>query len=507
MDWPFLSLLIVPVVLVWSLVVFRSHLLARLLHLASWPVLTTLSLVICTVLGYEFFHRSVGPVPVTFDRICWFGLLAALAGSWLLGRQRLPRLNNLDLLVGMLFMLVAISTFSHDFRVKENLPLTRFLFFFLMPIGYYVLGRASHISRRDIMVCSALWIVVGIYLSLTAIFEVRGWYSLVWPRYIASAEFEEFFGRGRGPLLNPVANGTIMLVSLCSLLLYWRGADRLFCEVPSDELRARFWGWVYSIRGQAILVLAGLAIAAGMLATLTRSVWLGIPLAGLVFVWLPARRVVKGVILVGALVAALGIMAETGGGLKFKRDKNVSLDDMAESVSLRPILATIGLKMFNDRPWTGHGYGQYSTARTEYCYDFETDLPLQKGLDYFQHNVFLAYLVDLGLPGLLLLVSIIFVACFQSWSLARRHPDPLFRNMGLFALVFLGAWVANGMFHDVMIISGIGSLTFFLLGMNNQLSEQVRELSFDRQLAANPCHVPGQVVARSPQAGHSTVGT
>ena len=86
-----------------------------------------------------------------------------------------------------------------------------------------------------------------------------------------------------------------------------------------------------------------------------------------------------GAVLALAILAAVGVprswrAAVLGGGLvigslvvisqwqnlnAFKRDKDLSVAAMTESASLRPILATIAWRMFEDRPLLGFGYGQY----------------------------------------------------------------------------------------------------------------------------------------------------
>ena len=84
--------------------------------------------------------------------------------------------------------------------------------------------------------------------------------------------------------------------------------------------------------------------------------------------------------------------------MSFKRDKELSAAEAAESAKLRPILAVIAWHMFLDRPLLGSGYGQYRTESLAYLSDRSTDLPLEKARPYVQHNVFLALAGRYG-PG------------------------------------------------------------------------------------------------------------
>ena len=128
-------------------------------------------------------------------------------------------------------------------------------------------------------------VLFGIYLALTAVAESRGWYSLVFPTYIRNEELIEFLGRGRGPFMNPVSNGIYITVCLgAAMLLFWHSRSTM-----------------------KLAALAALPILAiGVLATLTRSVWLGMGIGAGLIAWLPAKRRQRGYLLVvAALVLSL----------------------------------------------------------------------------------------------------------------------------------------------------------------------------------------------------------
>ena len=75
-----LILIAIPAVLVWMLVVLDRHgkTKANLL-----PTLGLLFLIISSVFGYEFFHRSGGPIPITLDRIFLVGYVGLFGLLWL----------------------------------------------------------------------------------------------------------------------------------------------------------------------------------------------------------------------------------------------------------------------------------------------------------------------------------------------------------------------------------------------------------------------------------------
>ena len=144
--------------------------------------------------------------------------------------------------------------------------------------------------------------------------------------------------------------------------------------------------WPYtSKRYRPILLGVALLAALGCGLTLTRSVWLGLIIAfvGLMTMIAPKEhrfRVVFAFAIAGGL--ALGVL---GSSLtKFKRDKEVSAEQMAESAKLRPILAAFAYEMFKDNPIKGVGLSQYRTHNIQYLSSRNFDLPMEKAKSYVQ---------------------------------------------------------------------------------------------------------------------------
>jgi O-antigen ligase len=149
----------------------------------------------------------------------------------------------------------------------------------------------------------------------------------------------------------------------------------------------------------------------------------------------------------------------------FKRDKDVTAEDVAESARLRPILAMVAWHMFLDRPIFGCGFGQYEQESPPYLSDRTTDLPLEKARPYIQHNVFLSMLTQTGLLGMGLLVALLACWTRTAWRLWHSAMAPWWvRNMGLLFLAALGVYLPNAMFHDVSIIPMVNMLLFFFGG-------------------------------------------
>jgi len=400
--------------------------------------------------GHPFFHVSLGPIPLTLDRLLW----VALIGMWFVWRRRgwlagRP-FGRAEWVLAALLLTLLASTLLHDWRYDGNKPLAHLVFFYVMPAGLYLVARDATLSPRALVGLWTALALFGLYLAVTAVAEVSGQWWAVFPRYIASPEHSEFFGRARGPLLNPVACGLFQGTGLLATLLLWPRLGR---------------------RGRAALVGVVGALGLGLYATLTRSVWMGAALGVMIALGLATPRrwrvpLVAGALVLGTLVAA----TQWERLLAFKRDEHLSAQEAADSVRLRPILARVAWNMFRDRPLLGCGYGQYLTEQVDYLSDRSTDLALGQARPYVQHNVFLALLVETGLVGMGLFVALLTLWVRDAWRLWRSGDAPeTARAQGLLFLAMMGVYLANAMFHDLALMPQVNMLLFLAAGVTAAL--------------------------------------
>jgi len=398
-----------------------------------------------TVFGPDFFHIA-GPIQLSLDRLLWFGMFALAVIGWRLGYAHLPKLHRVDFLVIGIVGWTLVSAVSSSPLATGTPPTARWLFYILMPAGMYAIARAINIEGRDIRWMLKGSIALGVYLAVTAIFEITGLHWLVFPAFITDVETWEFFGRGRGPLMNPSGNGILMSISLVAASI----------------------GVVYSgRRGKLIYAAIALLLLVGVYATLTRSAWMGgVAAIGLVgFVHSPRWQRVLALAAV-ILVAGLSMSGLKDQLIRMKRDKNLTAEDAEKSIKLRPLLAVVSWEMFKDRPIVGHGFGHYFAHNDRYHNDRSYDLPLENARTYAQHNVFLSVLVDTGLIGFSMFVAWLAMLCGVGWHLARqRNQMPEARWVGLLILGTIVAYFCNGMFQDVMIIPMVHMFLFFIAGV------------------------------------------
>ncbi len=281
-----------------------------------------LMLLAASCFGYDFFHASIG-LPISIDRI----MFLVLIGQYIVYRQwgwTDPKpLTKADYVLIALLAVVAGSAFTHDYMAEKAKPISHLVLFYLMPAVMYWIARQTRWSERSAWILFGSLAAFGIYLAVTAVAETRDMWYLVYPKYIASPEFPDYFGRGRGPFLSPMANGFVQALALCAALIIWPRLPR------PTQLVALAVSPIYLL---------------GIYSTLTRSVWMGAG-AGLLIVFglsLPKRW--RTSFTVAATVVCVAIPVIGWDNLMvFKREKGVDAEVSADSAKLRPILA----------PWPG----------------------------------------------------------------------------------------------------------------------------------------------------------
>ena len=438
------------------------------------PLLGFLVILLGSVFSYDFFHVSGGPIPITLDRLMLGGLAGVFAWQFAHGKQSLRRFNSTDWGIMMLTVVITLSTLMGDFTFLGNMPASRLLFFNLLPVALYMVMRHTRINDCDLKLISLGFVVLGLYLAVTAIAETRGLGAIVFPRYIMNPEFEEFFGRGRGPFLNPVSNGVCMVLCLCCLWMWF----------PNSSLRRK-----------AVIVGLACLMCLGIYSTLTRSVWMGLVFAAAIVVFMPASKSYKGAMMITAsllLMFLAPVLADKV--FSFKRDKEVSVADMENSAKLRPMFVTVAKRMFADRPFLGVGFGQYARAKYPYLQDPYSAEPLSMTKGYMQHNIFLAYVTETGLLGLSTLVLMLSLFLRAAWTIWRDTRLSFWqRQFGLLMMAMLANHCVNGMFHDVSIIPMENMFLFFLAALVNNFYSTRQELMGYGLPVEHVCRKPNQI--------------
>jgi O-antigen ligase len=429
------------------------------------------------VIGHAFFNAWV----VTVDRVLWSVLMAQFALCCWHGSLEQKPWGKTEFLLAAWFVWLAVSTLTHDWRIAGYAPLAHLLFFFGIPLGLYFVARRTPLSEKRTQILFGMFVLLGLYLAITSLAETRQWWWLVYPKHIASVDNLDYFGRGRGPLLNASGNGILLATCLFAGLMFWPRVGRI---------------------GKILLGAYVLVIAVGLFCTYTRSVWLGAAVGVAAILWFALPRRIRIPLFAGGLVAASVLVFMYGQRfVAFKRDLHATAADTAESVRLRPILAMVAWKMVQDQPLTGCGFGQYSQACVHHLGDRDTTFVLEKARPYVQHNIILRLAAETGLPGAAMFVIIVVLWTADGVRILRNRDGPLWvRQVALVFLATLATYLANGMFHDV---SQINMMTTHLMlwagfsaGLRSWAQQQASESAKVRQSPGSAWQpVPPQVPA------------
>ena len=134
-----------------------------------------------TCFGYPLLAIPTQPIPITFDRILWIVLMVQLFLWWRSGLTERSPIRRTELLLLALVGVLAVSIATHDWTVNRNLPLSRFLFYYLMPVGMYWVGRQARITECGMTTMFVILGAFGVYVALTAIAEAWGLESWIFP--------------------------------------------------------------------------------------------------------------------------------------------------------------------------------------------------------------------------------------------------------------------------------------------------------------------------------------
>lgn len=404
--------------------------------------------------GHPFFHVESG-LPLTIDRAALGFLLVACFVQRTLRQTRRPGWLLTDMMLVAFLGWLLLSFVAGLAQGGATPPLTAFWQFFLgygTPALLYFLARHGQVDRPQIWRVHAALAAFGVYLGLTGILEIAKLWPLVFPRYIADPTIGLHFGRARGPMIHSVSYG----LYLCTCL----GAAWMLA-----------WRWGLSRRGQ-LLVLGGLpVILAGIYLSYTRSVWIGAGLAVLTVLSLTLRGVWRPLFWGTAVCGgALLLATQLDNLMGFKREFTEA--ETRDSAQVRQVFAYVSWLMFQDRPLTGVGFGQFRTAKLPYLADRASELRLQAIRDWVHHNNFLGILTETGLVGLALFLSLGAVWIRVAWRGWTSTEMPAWgRTHCLLFLAVLGVWAAQLAFHELSFSPIDNALVFFLAGLSASLVE------------------------------------
>jgi putative inorganic carbon (hco3(-)) transporter len=288
-----------------------------------------------------------------------------------------------------------------------------FLVFALSPVIF------STPARRDLLL--RCLVVMALYLGATAIFEMVGPKSLVFPRYILDPNVGIQFGRARGPFTESEADGLAMAQ----------------CGFAAAFASIRLPGaW------KALSRIAVGLCALGVLLTLTRSVWVGTGL-GVVLVCILTKGLRKYLLPILAATALVVIVAfAVVPGLKGKAYSRATTQ---RSVYDRQNTDAAALRVIERHPLTGVGWLRFIDVSQDYVRQAH-NYPITN-INIEVHNVPLSRMAELGIPGgALWILSVLAGPCLVFF---RRRPVGDLAGWRVASIGGTGCWLVAIMLSPV----------------------------------------------------------
>jgi len=372
--------------------------------------------------------RVPGLFDITIERLLFLPILVSLAYRMIRRDEKgLPEDLMTHAAMGFLLILCLLSMTVHGFRPQHpGVPDPWFLFLsgYLFPTIVYMFLRTQKVNL--IMLERILWTFFGIgcYLAILAYFEFFGLREYVYPRYINDPKIWLHLDRARGPFLNAGINGLFLVQAfLCGVYFY-------------ATHKTRRW-----ILGPVLL---------GMIPTVyfsqTRSVYLAfllcaVGLAAFLKVDVPKWKILA---LPTALVMFLAIAISPR---LVSPDRRAGGVYQVEEVKIRVVLIARSIEMIMERPFLGHGFGQFLRAGSE---RFRGRYPIPgTAEEQVQHHHLLGLWAELGVIGLTTYIFIMFRGLIRgTLVIFKKTWDERIRNLGLVCVLGLSAYLLNNNFLE-----------------------------------------------------------
>jgi hypothetical protein len=418
------------------------------------------------VLSYGLLDRPfwVWEIPgffnMTIPRFMFLVAAGGLALAVLMRRGALRVDGGLPWAMGALLICCAASATLTGWRADESAlptaPYFRFLESMLFPFVIFLLvwcgvEKPSQIRTLFVLLSVYGWYALYIgYLQYAAVMGWEGARRFIFPAYINQPTWGPDFGihfdraRGAYTMANPQAILLIVLLFAdLYLVRYLRGPYRAAVAV------------------QAVL------IPPAIFFTGLRSAYVGLVLAGAIWLWLAGRsRLGKVKLALAGLGLVLLVVAFWGNLTTEKR----SIGGVAQKAPVvgRWILAQRSWEIFSAHPLAGAGFGHYIEAEHALQHDPAQVSRLGTGLAT-PHNLVLVMLAETGVAGAALTVLVYWLLYRRSRRLYRRLSAPANGYLNRdFVVVFwaaMAAYLVNAMLVDPLWDTASTALFWSLAGL------------------------------------------
>lgn len=382
------------------------------------------------------------------------------------------------LLLGMmvLFFLKLLIEGKYDTRAFYH-PVTLSITFYLLWMGFTTLSSSMPFTSAKFLL-SNLWFIVCFYFIALQLFRKKENFHLFLWLYLLPLSFIIVWS-----IYNHSTYGFTKQAS------YWASEPFVMNHGIYGAMMAFFYPMivVYMFRLKLftnrplmsfLMLLLFVLFTAGLIFSFTRAAWLGVA-AALGFYLVLRLKIRFWPLLAGLGAATLLLLSfQTAITMKLMENKTDSDDDLGKHVksisNVRTDASNLerlnrwasGFRMLEERPWLGWGPGTYMFQYAPFQKPNEKTIISTNAADVGGiHSEYLNPLVETGIPGFAIFLSILLFALNRAMRLYYTLQDQFFKQTLLIIMLGLVTYLTHGVLNDYLDIDKTALLFWSFLAM------------------------------------------
>jgi len=391
---------------------------------------------------------------ISIDRVLFIFLVGIFIVEVMTRKRAIFSLTKVEYSMFLFSLLAVISMIWTGFIIKDGgrLRIGELLTGYIFPFTMFFVSRNAYdnAKKRDGFI--KFIILIGCYLTFTAIFEHFRIEWLVFPKVILDPAFGIHFGRARGPFLQAAVNGTVLgFVFVASFYFLSRRRSRIIW---------RFFSFL-------LLMLTPLAI----FFTYTRAAWLAALLAFVVsgiFIFKEKGKIFAAVSLALFIVVASStafFLSNDTVSFAIKRTR------AEKPIYDRLNLYIASLNMFVHHPFFGVGFGRFADCSADYFKN--VDGVTFRNSELSEHDTFAGVMAEMGISGIALIL-LIYVTILRRSIWLFRYTISM-RRMVIIFWGFMVIYVVNSIFIEMRYFEFVSSIFFIFAGIISRCQRSYNE--------------------------------
>jgi O-antigen ligase len=430
------------------------------IFLALWIVATA-------VFGPPFYVIPfAGLVDITIERILLLIIVVWMIVGFFQRKAGVQKNFTIEFIMGLFVLLCLVSMTKTGFLPVNSefiSPWYVFISGYFFPFVIFIFAKKYIVNEKDMFVVLHALFYFAIYLCIISFLEFTNLKQFVFPRYIADPEMGIHFDRARGPFLNATYNGEAILIGFV-------------CGIHLLQKKTSISRFFYQ--------LALLMCFPAVLFTLTRSVYLAMLIVLIVLLgsyktsfpkwkWLPLPLIIVLIAGIAYSHRVLSMERRAGGGFQ------------VEEANVRSALLERSAYLLLQNPFMGIGLAQFQPS-TQGSYKGRTPYDAQEATA-LQHNHLLGIATELGIPGILLYLSLIILVLRRMKQLAGRLEGTgiMGRNLSVVIFSIWCVYLTNNLFLEPSNNLFINVIPFLFAGLTDGMYTR----SLQSGLASSPSYI------------------